>query len=225
MPEKNGAMMTRRASARAFIESHTEVTSPPMCPELRLHLAGDMTALWERLEAACNTSRPVPFWALAWVGGQALARYLLDHPASVAQKRVHDFGAGGGVVAIAAAKGGAARVAACDSDAMARAAIRLNAALNEVAIEVIADDVLGRDLDGVDVILAGDVWYERDLASRATPWLRRQAARGRDVLIGDKRRAYFPKGGLEELARYAIATSTEVEQGPVTEAGVWRVLP
>jgi predicted nicotinamide N-methyase len=212
------------AAARAFIQSHTQVTSPPACPELRLYLAGDMTALWERLEAACARSRPVPFWALAWVGGQALARYLLDHPESVAQKRVLDFGAGGGVVAIAAAKAGAARVAACDPDPLARTALRLNAALNEVAIEVIEDDVLGREIDGFDAVLAGDVWYERGLAERATPWLRSLAKRGLTVLIGDRRRAYFPKTGLDALATYAIPTSTEVEQGPVTEAGVWRVL-
>jgi predicted nicotinamide N-methyase len=213
------------AEARAFITSHTQVTSPPACPELRLHLAPDLAQVWERIESACETSRPVPFWAQAWVGGQALARYVLDHPETVAGKRVLDFGAGGGVVAIAAAKGGAARVAACDPDPLARAALELNAALNQVAIEVQDDDPLGRDLDGVDVVLAGDVWYERGLAERATPWLRKLAGRGLTVLIGDMRRAYFPKTGLAALATYAIPTSTEVEQRALTEAGVWRVLP
>jgi len=225
MLEKNGAMMTRMTSARAFIESHTRVTSPPTCPEIRLHLAPDMTAVWEHMEAAFENHRPAPFWSVAWVGGQALARYLLDTPDWVAGKRVLDFGAGGGLCAIAAAKAGAARVAASDCDPMALAAVALNAALNRVVLDLVADDVLGRDRAGDQVVLAGDVWYERHLAARVTPWLRRLAARGARVLVGDMRRAYFPKAGVEELARYAIPTSTATEQRAVTAAGVWRVLP
>lgn len=213
------------AAARVFIERHTAVAAPPACPEIRLHLAADMTAVWEHMEAAFQNHRPVPFWAVAWVGGQALARYLLDVPGTVAGKRVLDFGAGGGLCAIAAAKAGAARVAACDSDPMALAAVALNAALNHVAVDIVEDDVLGRDHDGDQVVLAGDVWYERQLAERVTPWLRRLAARGHEVLVGDMCRAYFPKMGLAPLARYDIPTSTEVEQRAVTEAGVWRVLP
>lgn len=208
-----------------FIEAATAVAHPPAVPEIRLRLAADLTALWERIEAAYGVGRPTPYWAAPWVGGQALARFLLDRPETVAGRRVFDFGTGGGQCAIAAALAGAASVVACDSDSMARTAAAINAALNGVAVEISEDDFLGRDLDGFDVVLAADVWYERHLAERATPWLRRQASLGATVLVGDMRRAYFPRAGLQPLAAYEIPTSTDTERLSHTPAGVWRVLP
>ena len=213
------------AKARAFIMRHTAVASPPACPEIRLRLAPDLVALWEAMETTFRAVQPTPFWAHAWVGGQALARYLLDAPAVVAGRRILDFGAGGGLVAIAAAKAGGTWVTACDIDPMACAAIPLNAVLNGVQVDVVADDLLGRDLEENLVVLAGDVWYERHLAERVTPWLRRLSAGGHTVLIGDRRRAFFPKSGLEPLAHYTIPTSTEVESETTSPAGVWRVQP
>jgi predicted nicotinamide N-methyase len=183
-----------------------------------------MTVAWEAAERAFGPAagRP-PFWAVPWVGGQALARYLLDHADAVAGRRVLDFGAGSGLCAIAAAMAGAARVAAAETDPIARVACSLNASLNRASIDIVDEDLFGRDLAGYDVVLAGDLWYERTLAEKVTPWLRRLAGGGLNVLIGDRRRAYFPKGGIEPLAVYDVATSTDVEPATMTSAGVWRV--
>lgn len=209
----------------AFIEGVTNIAHPPAVPEIRLRLAPDLTALWERIEAIYGVGRPTPYWAAPWVGGQALARFMLDRPESVAGRRIFDFGTGGGQCAIAAMLAGAASVVACDSDPMARTAVGINAALNGVVVEIREGDFLGRDLDGFDVVLAADVWYERHLAERATAWLRRQAGSGATVIVGDMRRAYFPRVGLEPLAEYEIPTSTDTERLDLTPAGVWRVLP
>lgn len=209
----------------AFIEATTEIALPPAVSEIRLRLASDLTALWESIEATYGVGRPTPYWAAAWVGGQALARFLLDRPETVANRRVFDFGTGGGQCAIAAMLAGAAAVVACDSDPMAQTAAGINAALNGVAVEIREGDFLGRDLDGFDIVLAADVWYERHLAERATAWLRRQAGSGATVIVGDMRRAYFPRVGLEPLAEYEIPTSTDTERLDLTPAGVWRVLP
>lgn len=225
IPGRSGPRPVSAAEARAFIVQHTTVAAPPACPEIRLQLAPDLVALWEAMETKFGGVRPTPFWAHAWVGGQALARYLLDTPATVAGRRILDFGAGGGVVAIAASKAGAVTVAACDTDPMARAAILLNAELNRAPIAVVADELLGRALDGDLVVLAGDVWYERHLAERVTPWLRGLAALGHTVLIGDRRRAFFPKSGLEPLAMYELPTSADVEPDTSSPTGVWRVPP
>jgi len=208
---------------RAFIEQHTAVSSPPSCAEIRLRLAPDLVALWEALETALGGTAPTPFWAHAWVGGQALARYLLDTPATIAGKRVFDFGAGGGIASIAAATSGAAAVSACDIDPMARAVIPLNATLNCVTVEVLAHDMLAQALDRDFVVLAADVWYERHLAERVTPWLRQLAGLGHTVLIGDRRRAFFPQSGLEPLASYELETSIDVEPDATSPAGVWRI--
>lgn len=209
----------------AFIEGATEIAHPPAVPEIRMRLAPDLTALWERVETTYGIGRPTPYWAAPWVGGQALARFMLDRPESVAGRRAFDFGTGGGQCAIAAMLAGAAAVVACDSDPMARTAAGINAALNGVAVEIREGDFLGSDLDGFDIVLAADVWYERHLAERATAWLRRQAGTGATVIVGDMRRAYFPRVGLEPLAEYEIPTSTDTERLDLTPAGVWRVLP
>ena len=214
------------AGTLAFIEAHTRIARPAGCPEIQLNLGDSMAGVWDQAyEALGGAAARPPFWSLAWIGGQALARYVLDRPEIVAGRRVLDFGAGGGICAIAAAQAGAASVAASEIDRIGRAAIALNAARNGVRVAVLDADLLGRPLAGYDVVLAGDMWYERPLAEAVTPWLRRLAAEGLEVLVGDRRRAFFPRLGIVELARYEIPTSPEVEQGNITSAGVWRIEP
>ena len=207
-----------------FVRANTAVAAPPLVPELRLHLATEVTPLWEATEETlARTGLPPPYWAFAWAGGQALARYLLDRPATVAGRRVLDFGAGSGLVAIAAARCGAIATAA-EIDPFAAAAIRLNAALNGVAVEIEGRDVIGSALSS-DVVLAGDMCYERPLAERLTTWLRGLVAQGATVLLGDPGRTYFPAGGVERLALYTVPTSRELEDRDSRDGGVWRLLP
>lgn len=208
-----------------FIRANTAITAPELAPEIRLHLASALTPLWQATEATlAATQLPPPYWAFAWPGGQALARHLLGHPALVAGRSVLDFGAGSGLVAIAAKKAGAARACAAEIDGFAVAAIGLNAALNSVAIDIEHGDVIGRD-DGWDAVLAGDMCYERPLAERLIHWLCRLAARGATVLLGDPGRAYLPREGLEEVGRYAVPTSLEVEDCTMRETIVWKLAP
>ena len=209
----------------AFIRANTAVEAPRLVPEISLHLASEITPIWEATEAALEKAGlPPPYWAFAWAGGQALARYILDKPDTVRGRTILDFGAGSGLVAIAAAKAGAARVVAADIDLYAAAAISLNAALNEVAVECVTDDVIGRS-DGFESALIGDMCYERPLADRVEAWLRDLAARGTDVLIGDPGRTYFPKTGVERVARYSVATTREIEDTDLRMTGVWRIAP
>jgi predicted nicotinamide N-methyase len=208
-------------SPEAFVRANAALASPPLVPELALHLATAVTPLWEATEAELQKlNLPPPYWAFAWPGGQALARYVLDHPALVAGKRVLDFGAGSGLVAIAAAKAGAHAVAA-EIDPFAAAAIRLNAACNAVAVEIESADVIGAPC-AWDAVLAGDMCYERPLAERLGAWLRRLPAL---VLLGDPGRSYFSADGLEELARYAVPTSRDLEDRDERSTGVWRLRP
>ncbi|WP_437737915.1 class I SAM-dependent methyltransferase [Sorangium sp. So ce1335] len=213
--------------AATFVERETAVARPPFVPEVRLHLATEVTPLWHATEAALERAGvPPPYWAFAWAGGQALARYLLDNPAAVSGKRVLDLAAGGGVVAIAAARAGAARVVAADIDPFAAAALRLNAALNGVAVDVITGDLTASAASGAwDVIVAGDVCYERAMVDRVLPWLRRQASDAAAVLVGDPGRAYCPTEGVEELARYLVPTSLDLEGRAQRETRVLRLLP
>jgi predicted nicotinamide N-methyase len=208
-----------------FIRTNTTVAAPSLLPELRLYLATEITPIWQASEdllAAGNV--PPPYWAFAWAGGQALARHLLDNPDLVAGKRVLDFGAGSGMVAIAASRAGAAHVAAAEIDRFAVAAIALNAALNSADVAVELADVIGRSGAGWDVVLVGDMCYEQPLAGRLTEWLRALAAAGVTVLLGDPGRAYVPQDGLAELARYQVPTSRELEDREMREGVVWRVL-
>ena len=212
---------------RTFIADHTVVGPAPFVPEVRLHLGGLAMPLWEA--AALADERlpvPPPYWAWPWAGGQALARYVLDTPGLVAGRRVADIGAGGGIVAIAAALAGASRVVAIDIEPYAVVACNLNADTNGVGRIVVAVelDPVGTD-DGWDVVLAGDVWYEADLAAYMEPWLRTLAARGADVLTGDLGRAYLPAAGLTELARYVVPTLVDLEDVSEKEARVLRVGP
>jgi predicted nicotinamide N-methyase len=211
------------SDADAFIRANTAIGTPSLVPEISLHLATEVTPLWHATEATLAKSQlPPPYWAFAWPGGQALARHLLDHPALIAGKSVLDIGAGSGLVAIAAKQAGAARVTAAEIDAVAIAAIRLNAALNAVAIETESGDLIGGD-GRWDTILVGDMCYERPLADRLTAWLRALAARGATVLMGDPGRAYLPKDGLAEIARYSVPTSLDLEDRISRETLIWQL--
>lgn len=213
------------ARRAAFIRAETRLSAPSLVPELRLHLADRALPLWEATESALAARGvPPPYWAFAWPGGQALARFLLDQPNRAKDRSVLDFGAGSGVAAIAAALVGAATVRACEIDAFAATALRLNAEANRIALHVDTRDVLDAD-PGEEVILIGDMCYERPLAERVTLWARRAANAGRTVLIADPGRAYRPNDGLSELARYAVPTDLDLEDRTIREAVIWRLLP
>jgi predicted nicotinamide N-methyase len=208
----------------AFVKANTAVLAAPLVPEIALHLASEVVPLWQATEAdLARTGLPPPFWAFAWAGGQALARYLLDYPEVVAGKRVLDFAAGSGIAGIAAARAGAGRVEAAEIDRFAAAAIRLNAALNGVAIEVLEADLVGAANPGWEVVLAGDVCYERPMAEAVETWLKGLAAKGAQVMLGDPGRSYLPKGGLERVIAYAVKTSRELEDTDLRNAVVWRL--
>ena len=210
------------ADAAAFIAAHTRLLPVPHAPEIRLHLAEEATALWQKTEEELGAiGLPPPFWAFAWAGGQALARYCLDRPALVAGKRVLDFASGSGLVAIAAAKAGAAAVAARDIDAFAVAAIGLNAAANGVVIDARCADAIDTD-EGWDAVFAGDICYERDMAARTIAWLARLDARGAAVLIGDPGRSYLPRERLEALATYELPVTRTLEDSDIKTTHVWR---
>jgi predicted nicotinamide N-methyase len=208
----------------AFVREQTRLGAPPLVPEIALHLASEVTPLWRATEATLAARDvPPPYWAFAWPGGQALARYLLDQPRGVRGRRVLDFAAGSGLAAIAAARAGAAAVTAADIDACAAAAIALNAAANDADVEIVIDDLIDRP-SAWDVVLAGDVCYEQPMAGRTIGWLRTLAAAGTEVLMGDPGRSYRPQDGLRELARYQVPTSLELETRTVCETVVWRML-
>lgn len=210
----------------AFVAAQTLVASPPLVPEIALHLASEVTPLWQATEATlARDNLPPPYWAFAWPGGQALTRYVLDHRDIVQGRRVLDFAAGSGLVAIAAAKVGASGVTASEIDPFALAAIARNARLNGVRVDVARHDLTAAAPEEWDVVLAGDVCYERPMAERVTSWLRAAAKRGALVLIADPGRAYLPAAGLEELARYIVPTSRDLEDCGERETRVLRVLP
>lgn len=207
--------------AREFILANTALQAPPHVPEIRLHLAHEAFDLWHKTEEELEAAGvPPPFWAFAWAGGQALARYVLDHPAVVTGQRVLDFASGSGLVAVAAARAGAARVEACDIDAFAAAAIAVNAEANGVALTVRQEDLVGVD-EGWDCVLAGDICYERDLAAAVTDWLSRLAARGATVLIGDPGRSYLARERLEPVATYEVPVTRALEDNEIKRTSVW----
>ena len=207
----------------AFIRAHTRLLPVPHAPEIALHVAEEATELWQKTEDELAViGLPPPFWAFAWAGGQALARYLLDHPEVVAGRRMLDFASGSGLVAIAAAKAGAGPVEACDIDAFAAAAIGINAAANGVAVMPRREDLIGCD-EGWDVICAGDVCYEREMAERVIGWLSGLSARGATVLIGDPGRSYLPRERLEALATYEVPVTRALEDAEIKRSSVWRL--
>jgi predicted nicotinamide N-methyase len=196
-----------------FIRSNTRLMTPPLVPEVQLHLAHEALPLWEKTEEELQQiGLPVPFWAFAWAGGQALARYVLDNPQLCAGRHV----------AIAAAKAGAARVTASDIDLFAEAAIGLNAAENSVRLECLCADLIGED-GGWAVVLAGDIFYEKPLADRLLIWFRALAARGATVLIGDPGRTYLPKDQLSECALYNVPVTRALEDQEIKKTRVWRL--
>lgn len=206
----------------AFIRANTRLQAPPHTPELSLHLADEITPIWRMTEEALEEiGLPPPFWAFAWAGGQALARYILDHPDTVAGQRVMDFASGSGIVAVAAMKAGAASVLAADIDAFCGAAVRMNAEANGVAVDFTDRDLLDAPPPAVDVILAGDICYEKPLAARVMAWLAAAQAAGARVLIGDPGRSYFPREGLMKLAEYQVPTTRELEDLEVKKTAVW----
>jgi predicted nicotinamide N-methyase len=208
---------------REFIAANTRLQAPPHVPELTLHLADEITPIWKLTEEAlAEIGLPPPFWAFAWAGGQALARYVIDNPDVVGGKRVIDFASGSGMVAIAAMKAGAADVLAADIDVFCEAAVALNAQVNGVICGFTGDNLLDASAPAwADVILAGDICYEKPLAERVLAWLGEARARGATVLIGDPGRSYFPRTGLTRLAEYQVPTTRELEDMAVKKTAVW----
>lgn len=210
------------ADRAAFILAETRLLPVPHAPEISLHVADEATDLWQKTEEELGEiGLPPPFWAFAWAGGQALARYILDHPDIVRGRRILDFASGSGLVAIAAMKAGASEVTACDIDDFAIAAIGLNAAANDVTLFSTQDNLIGKDL-GWDAVLAGDICYEQDLAKRVTDWLLALSKRGATVLIGDPGRSYLPKDQLHMLAEYAVPVTRTLEDADIKKSSVWR---
>jgi predicted nicotinamide N-methyase len=203
----------------AFVRENTTRASPPLVPEIALHLASEVMPLWTRTEAVRQGILPPPYWAFAWSGGQALARYILDHAAEWRGKSVLDFGAGSGLVAIAAVMAGA-RATAAEIDSLSIAAMTLNAEANGVRLEIVSDDIIGSDIRW-DAILVGDLCYERPLAERLLQWLRPAAAAGTTVLIGDPGRSYFPQRGVKKLATYDVPTTLDLEDRVMQRTSVY----
>lgn len=207
-----------------FIRQNTAVSSPPHVPEIRLHLADEAHALWHRTEEELGEmGLPPPFWAFAWAGGQGLARHLFLNPHLVSGKRVLDFASGSGLVAIAAARCRATQVEAADIDPWAAEAARLNAGLNGVTIEITSGDLVGTD-SGWDVVLAGDVFYDREMTAHLMPWFQALAGRGAQVLVGDPGRAYRPASGLIERAVYSVPVTRALEDSEVKRTAVLEVV-
>jgi predicted nicotinamide N-methyase len=202
----------------AFVTASCALRPVPQVSEISLYLADDPHSLWAEVERTLGQpDQPPPFWAFAWAGGQALARYLLDHPAAVADRSVLDLGSGSGLTAIASARAGAASALASELDPFAAAAISLNAAANGVTVAV-TGDVLDGDGEGADLVLAADVWYERRLADRALGLLQRARSRGANVLVGDIGRAFLPRALMRELASYDVPVMADLEDAAVKKA-------
>ncbi|KGH47065.1 50S ribosomal protein L11 methyltransferase [Modestobacter caceresii] len=205
----------------AFLRAHTRLDRPSLVPEVQLHVADDVVALWEAMETeGGGAGQDPPFWAAAWPGGQALARHVLDHPELVAGRRVLDLGAGSGLVAVAAVLAGASGVLASDVDPYSHAAVGLNAEVNGVTGIEVVGDVLDEELPAIDVVLAGDVCYDREMTARVLPFLGAAWLGGATVLLGDPGRAYVPKEGLLAQAEYDVP---DAAGGAVRRTTVWRL--
>ena len=207
-----------------FVRTRTAVEPVPLVPEIQLHQATEVTALWQATAADRVGWDDSPYWAFPWAGGQALARHVLDHPGEVSGRRVLDFGTGSGLVAIAAAMAGASHVAAWDVDPYCEAAVRLNAARNGVTVEFVAGSPFGTS-PVVDLVLAGDVFYERAMSERFQAWGRGLAARGIRVLAGDPGRLYSPREGVVDLGVHEVPTTTAIEERVLMRTWVLELLP
>ncbi len=207
-----------------FIRANTSLMTPPLVPEVQLYLAHEAVPLWQKTEEELGElGLPPPFWAFAWAGGQALARHVLDHPDIVRGKRVIDLASGSGLVGIAAMKAGAASVLAADIDAFSVEAIVLNAEVNGVSLEATGRDLLEQPAQGCDVILVGDLFYEKGLAAKVFAWLEEAEARGIVTLIGDPGRSYLPREKLKKLDEYKVQVTRELEDAEVKLTSVWRL--
>lgn len=208
-----------------FIQTQTALAPvEPLLPSILLWQASEITPLWQATEDwLARQGVPPPFWAFPWAGGQAVARLLLDRPELVRGRHVLDFAAGSGLIGIAAMRAGAASVRAVDIDPFATTAMRLNTAANAITMDITCEDLIGQNLPGVDILLAGDVCYERPFAEAALAWFRRLAAEGVTVLVGDPGRAYLPAQGLDKVATYAVPTTRELEDREVRITDVWQV--
>jgi predicted nicotinamide N-methyase len=208
----------------SFIRANTKLLAVPLVPEIRLYLAEESLPIWRKTEEELGEMNvPPPYWAFAWAGGQALARYILDNPTTVAAAHVLDLGSGSGLTAIAAMRAGAAHVLAADIDALALAAIALNAAANAVAVEATREDLLAGAPDRFDVVLVGDLFYERTLAERALAFIEAASANGAEILVGDPRRSYFPEDRFRAAAEYAVPVTRELEDAEIKRTAVWRL--
>jgi predicted nicotinamide N-methyase len=211
-----------KTDPRTFILDNTDLMRPPHVPEIVLHLATEAHDLWLKTEEDLEAiGLPPPFWAFAWAGGQGLARYILDNPETVAGKRVLDFASGSGLVAIAAKLAGAADVLSADIDPWTASAVALNAAENGVEIGFTGENLVSEAVEA-DVVLAGDVFYDRDFAAALIPWFTALAGRDVSVLVGDPGRSYCPKDRLEQLAVYEVPVTRALEDSEVKRTTVWR---
>ena len=214
------------ASRRAFVLRHTRLRPVPGIEEIRLHLADEVLPLWHAVQVETgDPEAALPYWAFAWGGGLAIARYLREHPRAVAGRRVFDLAAGSGLCAIAALGAGASEATSADIDAFAWVSVELNARANGRRVSVVRRDVLDEEPPDVDVILAGDCWYDASLAERVLPWLRRAQDRGIEVLVGDPGRRYLPTDELIERAAYDVRTTTELEDLALKKGRVYALRP
>ncbi len=207
-----------------FITANTRLMPVPLVPEISIHMAHEALPLWKKTEDELGEmGLPPPFWAFAWAGGQALARYILDTPETVSGKRVLDLASGSGLVGIAAKKAGAEHVTAADIDGFALQALAINAGVNKVAVTACGDDLLDTAPPEVDVVLVGDLFYDKSVADRLATWLEAAAGHGMDVLIGDPGRSYLPRDRLVRCASYQVPVSRELEDAEVKNSQVWRL--
>jgi predicted nicotinamide N-methyase len=210
--------------ARDFILANTKLLPVPLVPEIKLYLAEESLPIWQKTEEELEARNiPPPYWAFAWAGGMALARYILDHASLVAGRHVLDLGSGSGLAAIAAAKARAAAVQAAEIDAFAIAAITLNAEANGVSVMTIERDLLADAQASAEVLLIGDLFYERGLAERTLAYCEQARAHQALVLVGDPQRSYFPRDRFEPLAEYAVPVTRELEDAEIKRTAVWRL--
>ncbi len=211
-------------AVNAFIRANTRATAPPLVPEIILQLADESVPIWKKTEEELGKINvPPPYWAFAWAGGQALARYILDNPELTRGKCILDLGTGSGLTAIAAKKAGARDVIAADIDHLALAAVLLNAAANNVVVEITDEDLLAKPPVPIDVVLVGDLFYERQLADRVLAFIEAAGRLGAIILIGDPQRNYFPRGRFSAIAEYQVPVTRELEDSEIKKTAVWRL--